>query len=226
MGWIRWAAAIALAIGLSACGNGATDQVETPDIGDDGPPIQTPDDDGDDDEPVVVKPPLVRGDYAFYGTEQGLSPTIWDVTADEGGNVYVAGGDAVFAKRRDDRDFRRFDAANAGLTENCHAEAYIANPSPPDPASMCPVVSVGGMDAGRAAVGFQGVGTDGDFPQNADWAIESGGADIVTFDGERLARERHVLIAGWPLQFCDDYGVPGKNRGPCEGDRTWTHGRR
>lgn len=231
MGGLRWAASIALAIGLAACGDAS--RVEDPP-----PPGDGPGDGGDGGAdpgdgpggggvvPFVPQPPAVRGDYAYYGPAQGLSSTVWDVSADEGGNVYVAAGDALFAKRRDDQDFRRFDAATSGLTENCHAEAHIANPSPPDPAVMCPIVSVGGIDAGRAAIGFRGVGTDGDFPHNADWAIESGGADVVQFDGERLTRERHVLVAGWPLQFCDDYGVPGVTRGPCAGDRTWTHGRR
>jgi hypothetical protein len=232
MGGIRWAA-IALAFGIAACGDGSKPSVETPGGGDGdggdgggGGGGGGGGDGGGGTVPFVPKPPAVLGDYSFYGPEQGLSATIWDVSADEGGNVYVAGGEALFAKRRDDQDFRKFDAASAGLTANCHGEGYIAEPSPPDAAVMCPIVSVGGMGAGRAAIGFRGVGTDGDFPHNADWAIESGGADLVLFDGEKLSRERHVTVAGWPLQFCDDYGVPGQTRGPCAGDRTWTHGRR
>ena len=57
-----------------------------------------------------MKPPVVVGSFTFWGAEQGLSAKVSDVSADEAGNVYVAAGDAVFAKTRDAQDFTRFDA--------------------------------------------------------------------------------------------------------------------
>jgi hypothetical protein len=159
---------------------------------------------------VVVQPPVVSGAFTFYGKEQGLSADVWDVTADEGGNVYVAAGDAVFAKRRDDADFARFDPAAAKLTTNCDPDGKIA----------CPIVSVAGAAAGVAIIGFKGIGTDGD--SDPDWQLDSGGADVLAFDGTTLARTRHVHVAGAPQQFCEDYSAP-----PCYiGDKTYEKGRR
>jgi hypothetical protein len=159
--------------------------------------------------PQGPKPPVVSGDYAFYGTDQGLTDTIYDVSADEGGNVYVAGGAAVFARALADQDFKRFDATTSGLTKNCHDPSQIANASPPDAASMCPVISVAGASAGKAIIGFKGVGTDGDL--DADWAIDSGGADVVTFDGASLTRARHVFIASPPHSACEHWANPPTN---------------
>lgn len=160
--------------------------------------------------PPEIAPPVVMGDFTFYGPAQGLPASVWDVSADEGGNVYVAAGAAMLAKARTDRDFKKFDAATSGLTTNCD-EAKSA---------MCPIVSVGGAEPGRALIGFKGIGSDGDSDPN--WQIESGGADVVTFDGAALSRERHVHVAGWPERICEDYSLP-----PCfVGDQIFEKGRR
>src|ERR671930_1014564 len=150
-------------------------------------------------------PPVTRDHWTFWSTDQGLSRNVEDVSADEAGNVYVAGGDAIYAKRRDEQVFHRFDAENAGLTKNCYdvgvppdpnLAAFRAaidgksHPNAPGPAILCPVVSVAGGAPGVAAVGFRGLGTDGDY--DADWATDSGGMDMVQFDGARLTRTRHV----------------------------------
>jgi hypothetical protein len=175
-----------------------------------------------------VDPPVRAGAWSYWSAKQGLSSAVRDVSADEAGNVYVAAGDAVFAKRRGDDDFLRFDAANAGLTRNCHDEADIKNPSPAGAPELCPIISVAGTTAGRAVIGFQGVGTDSD--ADARWALYSGGADVVTFDGTALKRERHVLVASPPGVMCETqflYDAQGNITGckdPWLGD-TWTSGR-
>ena len=79
---------------------------------------------------------------------------------------------------------------------------------------MCPVISVAGSTPNRAIIGFKGVGTDGD--TDADWAVDSGGADVVTFDGRTLARERHVRIATPPGYVCEFF-VEGTNETECHG---------
>ena len=43
-----------------------------------------------------------RNGFTYYAAAQGMAPDVWDVSADEAGNVYVAAGDAVLAKRRGD----------------------------------------------------------------------------------------------------------------------------
>lgn len=160
---------------------------------------------------AVLEPPALRGDFAFHGVEQGLSPTVFDVSADEGGNVYVAAGDAVFAKARGDETFRRFEPADAGLTRNCDAAGRVT----------CPIVSVGGVTPGTAVVGFKGVGNDGDF--DPDWQQDSGGADVVSFDGTRLTRTRHVFIAGVPHSICES---PAPDGACPDWDPIWSKGRR
>jgi hypothetical protein len=197
-----------------ACGSrsSATQEQTPPDAGSPG------DDGGSDggsdggvpgDGGVTLGPPISKDGWTFYGQSQGLSADVHDVSADEAGNVYVAGGDAVYAKSAADQSFQRFDWENGGLTRNCDASA----------ATQCPVISVAGGAPGVAAVGFQGMGTDND--NDPDWQLNSGGADMVSFDGHTLARTRHVLIASPPGVIC------GSPKNPCPAsDFTWTHGRR
>lgn len=163
-----------------------------------------------------VAPPVKVGDFAFYGPDQGLSPTVHDVSADEAGNVYVAAGDAVYARARGETDFRRFTPEAAGLTRNCHDPAYISVPTPPDPPATCPIISVAGGAPGTAVLGFQGVGVDYDY--DAPWALDSGGADLVAFDGTALTRTRHVLLASPPGVVCEHWR-PGTGNTVC--DETW-----
>lgn len=196
---VRFPAALAAALLGAACGGGAT-------AGDGGGPP----DDGGGDPPVVVRPPVVDGAFTFYSVEQGLPRDVRDVSADEAGNVYVAAVDAVLAKGRDDADFLRFTPEDAGLTANCDAAGTVT----------CPIVSVAGAAPGVAIVGLQGIGTDGD--ADPEWQIDSGGADVLAFDGEALTRTRHVHVAGPPERFCMDYSPP-----PCSiGDATYEKGRR
>jgi hypothetical protein len=173
-----------------------------------------------------VEPPVTIGAFAFYGEGQGLSPTVYDVSADEGGNVYVAAGDAVFVKARDAQDFQRVSPEDAGLTANCHPPDQIANPDPPDPPVTCPIISVSGAAPGKAVLGFQGVGTDYDY--DAPWALDSGGADLVSWDGAALHRDRHVLLASPPGVICEHWR-PGTNNTVCDEwwiDSPWRSGRK
>ncbi len=159
---------------------------------------------------AVVKPPVADGSFRFYSTDQGLPPDVRDGSADEAGNVYVAAVDAVLAKRRDEDAFHRFDAASVGITRNCDAAGTVA----------CNLVSIAGGAPGVAIVGLQGIGTDGD--ADPDWQLDSGGADVLAFDGTALRRTRHVEIAGAPHQMCMDHSPP-----PCSaGDATYEKGRR
>jgi hypothetical protein len=196
-----------------ACGNGKSTQggigVEPPNDG-----LATP------------AAPIVSGDFTFYGAAQGLPPDVRDVSADEGGNLYVAARDALFVRAKGARDFVRVDPDAAALTKNCWPEGEIANPKPAGAPFTCPVISVAGAAAGKAVVGFQGVGIDNDY--DAPWALDSGGADVVTFDGKTVKRERHVLVASPPKTVCEHW-VPGTNNTVCNetwSDSPWVAGRK
>lgn len=180
---------------------------------------------------AVVAPPIVNGDLTFYGAAQGLTADIRDVSADEGGNVYVAGSEALFVKKAGTTDFVRVDGDKAGLTKSCWPESEIANPGPPGAPTVCPIISVAGASAGRAFVGFKGVGSDDDY--DAPWALDSGGMDLVTFDGTAVKRERHVLVASPPKTVCEHWDNSSYPATPWNtvcaetwSDSTWMAGRK
>ncbi|GEJ59401.1 hypothetical protein AMYX_41420 [Anaeromyxobacter diazotrophicus] len=201
---------------VAAAGSGAGDggaDAGAPDAGTGTPDAGTP------DAGVTLAPPVTLDGWTFYGAQQGLPAETYDVSADEGGNVYVAGGDAVYAKApaaalAPAKDtFARFDAAAAGLTQNCFqgldpftaTEADLdrtAHPQPPGAPALCRIVSVGGAAAGKAIAGFWAYGTDGDL--NAEWAKDSGGLDVLAFDAAagKLTRTRHVYVATAPGVIC------------------------
>ncbi len=158
-------------------------------------------DGGPEDSGIAIAPPLSIDGWTFYGMSQGLSATPSDVSADEGGNVYVAGGDTLYVKTRRAASFTRVDPIAAGLTRNCD----------PNGGTLCPVISVAGGDPGGAVIGFQGIGTDDD--NDPMWEQFSGGCDLVGYDGSSVYRLRHVLIAT----------PPGVIR---ETEYTWKYGRR
>jgi hypothetical protein len=203
MGWMRAGIAAACAWAMCSCGDGGK-AAPAPAAS---PPVAP--------APPALEPPrpLRIGHWAYFGTAQGLSPDVRDVSPDEGGNVYVAAWDAVYAKRRDDDAFRRFDSENAGLSRKCNDAAFMTSDFPPAPFFQCPVVAVAGAAPGKAFVGFENVfGQAAD--SGADWAHEAGGADVVAFDAESgttMTRVRHVLTGAPPHVVCDtdhDQWVP------------------
>jgi hypothetical protein len=172
-----------------------------------------------------VKPPAQAAGFLFYSTDQGIQGEVSDVSADEGGNVYVAAGSMVYAKARADQDFRAIDP-QAALTANCWDASQIANKAPPGPPRVCPVISVAGAAPGHAVLGLKGVGVDYDY--DAPWALDSGGADLVSFDGTTLRKERHVLLASPPGVICEHWANPPANTECLETwiDSTWMSGRK
>jgi hypothetical protein len=171
---------------------------------------------------------VVNGDWTYYGTAQGLGPDVWDVSADEAGNVYVAGGDAVYVKRRGDQQFLRFDSTNAGLTMNCNDQALESQQVPTKPFYQCQILSVAGASPGRAVIGFDGFETETANTPNFDWVLlGNGGADVVSFDSTApsLSRARHVDIGSPPGIVCTAEG--NEIRGSCAdpGNYWWVNGR-
>ncbi|HVI96148.1 MAG TPA: hypothetical protein VM753_19185 [Anaeromyxobacter sp.] len=220
----------ALVLAAAACGSSSKKQ--------EAPAVTSP-------TPPVTPVQRIRGNWTYYDVGQGLSQDIQDVSVDEGGNVYVAGGDAVYVKKKGDDQFLRFDAKNAGLTENCNDLAFIdpncrtttttpCNPQyPPTPPYLCRVISVAGAAPGKAIIGLRGFSQlEGDigymYGQFA-WALTTGGADVVAFDADKgaLTRTRHVRIASPPHIICKADGTERPANGTCSdpNDPWWNHGR-
>lgn len=174
--------------------------------------------------PTIVGPPRA-GAWTYYGEPEGLSPDVHDVSADEGGNVYVAGGDALYAKGPREERFHRFDAA-AGLTVNCNDMSQIMNAFPTRPFYLCPIISVAGAAPGRAVVGLKGLDQGADL--GSDWIFDTGGADYVSFDASTSAvsRIRHVEIASPPQVVCGANGEVNTGTCPKPDDYWWVYGRR
>lgn len=165
-------------------------------------------------EPPIL-PPVRSGSWTYYGVPQGLSPDIHDVSADEGGNVYVAADDAVYARDRAAEQFLRFDSQNAGLSRKCNDPADMFTQPPPKPMVMCSILSVAGASPGKALIGFDGFGLEADAA--ADWAVNTGGVDVVAFDAAAgtMTQVRHVLTGAPPHVVCD-YGHTQWTDEPCE----------
>ena len=153
--------------------------------------------------PPPPPPPVKRGAWTFYGPAQGLSDDVQDVSADEGGNVYVAGGDALYAKRAGDQAFLRFDATNAGLTRELQRllgvlqrdadEAVLPVPHPRRWRAPPPERRSSGSTASASSR-----------QTGASWTYRAGGGDVVAFDPAKgtLARTRHVWFASPPHTIC------------------------
>ncbi len=175
-------------------------------------------------------PPVQRDGWTFYGTDQGLSKDIHDVSADEAGNVYVAGGEAVYAKAPAAQSFLRFDHDNAGLTQNCNDWDQHTVATPPKPFYTCPIISVAGASPGKAIIGFDMFNIETyDGNTWAEWPMKAGGADVVTFDAGAgtLTRARHVRVASPPHTICATSTFYGRVTScPDPTNYWWVDGRR
>ncbi|MBI5542312.1 MAG: hypothetical protein HY901_00360 [Deltaproteobacteria bacterium] len=124
-----------------------------------------------------IPEPSVQG-WTFYGTSQGGPSQVRGVTADEGGNVWVAGGaQGLYLLRPGSRTFERFTQGD-GL--------YAVG--------TFEVISVSGGPAGTVFVGYQGWDPPGDYGCEDEWdrpdgidpapsVYKSGDADRVTLSG-------------------------------------------
>lgn len=97
-------------------------------------------------------PPQPSGNWTFYGTAQGGPRYVYGVSADEGGNIWVAGGEeGLFVLQKGQTQFRRFTMAN-GL----RPYGYMIDGSAPSGVKYLKVISVAGGPAGVAFVGYEG----------------------------------------------------------------------
>ncbi len=97
-------------------------------------------------------PPPSSAGWAFYGMAQGGPRYVYGVSADEGGNIWVAGGEeGLFVLQSGQSMFRRFTMAD-GL----RPYGYMLDGSEPPGSKYLKVISVAGGPPGVAFVGYEG----------------------------------------------------------------------
>jgi hypothetical protein len=172
-------------------------------------PTPTPDPGpGDAGTPIPPKPPEAAIEFptlpgwTFYGTQHGGPSRIYGVSADEGGNVWVAGGlDGLFVLRPGATTFQRFTLEN-GL----RPYGYMPDGSEPMGEKYLKVISVAGGPAGTVFVGYEGRPGTGDDHCENNWdgsrpdpsRYKSGDADKVTLRADGTLDVVHYDIFSGP----------------------------
>jgi hypothetical protein len=217
----------------SAPDGGATDAGTTPDAGapdagnpDAGSPDAGAPDAGTPDGGAPDGGGLLTIDFPttqwwdFYGPQNGGPQDVRDVTMDEGGNLWVAGGvEGLFLMRADasgklSGTFERF-----GIADGLHPYGWLngeaaqgmgvpdGTPADRNPSlAATPVISVAGGPAGTVFVGYQGKNNcesawAGDqWTPAAQWGdpsvYKSGDADRVTLSGPRISVVHYDIFSG------------------------------
>ncbi|HZH77104.1 MAG TPA: DNRLRE domain-containing protein [Archangium sp.] len=97
-------------------------------------------------------PPPSGNGWTFHGTAQGGPRYVFGVSADEGGNLWVAGGEeGLFVLQKGQTRFRRFTMAD-GL----RPYGYMLDGSAPAGEKYLKVISVAGGPPGVVFVGYEG----------------------------------------------------------------------
>jgi hypothetical protein len=151
-------------------------------------------------------PPPSSADWTFYGMAQGGPRYVYGASADEGGNLWVAGGEeGLFVLEHGQSVFRRFTMAD-GL----RPYGYMLDGSTPPGVKYLKVISVAGGPAGVAFVGYEGKQPDPGMPTCEDeWdqayyagrtpdasVYKSGDADRVTLNGSGIDVVHYDLSTG------------------------------
>lgn len=90
--------------------------------------------------------------WTFYGQEQGAPREVYGVTEDEGGNLWVAGGEeGLFLLRPGATTFQRFT-----LDDGLRPYGYLKDGSAPVGPKYLKVIAVTGGPAGTVFVGYEG----------------------------------------------------------------------
>ncbi len=114
------------------------------------PPPPPPVDAGTPDAGTVIYPDATG--WTFYGLEHGAPREVYGVTEDEGGNLWVAGGEeGLFLLRPGAVTFERFT-----MNEGLRPYGYLKDGSAPVGPKYLKVIAVTGGPAGTVFVGYQG----------------------------------------------------------------------
>lgn len=167
-----------------------------------------PPDAGTSEEPDAGPPPLTIElpsipDWQFFGPQHGGPQEVWGATIDDGGNVWVAGGEeGLFLLTPGATTLRRFTMAD-GL----RPYGYMPGGEDPPGEPFFKVISVSGGPAGTVFVGYEGkpvapgvpdCESSWDSPNPDPSVYKSGDADKVTLDGSGGIRVVHYDIFSGP----------------------------
>jgi Divergent InlB B-repeat domain len=154
----------------------------------------------------AAAPPFVPTDWTFYGAQQGVPSQVLGVSADAGGNLWVAGGEeGLFVLRAGATTFQRFTMAD-GL----RPYGYMLDGSAPPGTPYLKVLSVAGGPAGTAFVGYAGKSPPPGSLQKdceSNWdeqegltpdpsIYKSGDADKVTLIGNGISVVHYDIFSG------------------------------
>ncbi len=140
--------------------------------------------------------------WTFYGTQHGGPRRIYGVSADEGGNVWVAGGEeGLFVLSPGATTLRRFTMA-----EGLRPYGYMPDGTSPVGSSYLKVISVAGGPAGTVFVGYEGKPGTGANHCESNWdgnkrdpsRYKSGDADKVTLNADGSLSVVHYDIFSGP----------------------------
>ncbi len=164
----------------------------------------------------TVKLPTNAPGWEFYGLEHGGPKLVYGVTADEGGNIWVAGGEeGVFLLKPGEKTFRRFTLAD-GLRPYGYMRDGVGGPPPGTP--YLKAISVAGGPAGTVFVGYEGKPPAPGMPTCEDeWdqayyrgrapdasVYKSGDADKLTLQADGTLKVVHYDIHTGPTKVRDE----------------------
>src|SRR2546423_9304975 len=90
--------------------------------------------------------------WTFYDSRANVPAQVLGVSADAGGNLWVAGGaGGVFVLRKGAASFEQFT-----LKDGLHPYGYLADGSPADANPYLEAISIAGGPSGTAVVGYPG----------------------------------------------------------------------
>jgi hypothetical protein len=152
---------------------------------------------------VTITVPNADG-WAFFTAKDGLtSNQVMGVSADDSGNLWVAGGTAgVFVQRGGSGAFQKF-----GLAEGLHPYGYMADGSPSDKNPYLEAISISGGPANTAFVGYMGKTVPGEVGCEDNWDVKlplvpdpavykSGDADKLTLTGNGISVVHYDIFSG------------------------------
>ncbi len=168
--------------------------------------------DGGHSDGGIIQPDL--SGWTFYGIANGGPQTVLGVTADQGGNIWVAGGEeGLFLLRPQSTRFRRFT-----MDDGLRPYGYLPDGGDPIGEKYLNVLSVAGGAPGVVFVGYDGKPPPPDqLPCEQNWddpdesrqdpnIYKSGDADRLTLSGDRISVVHYDIFSG-PNQ------VPAEPRG-------------
>lgn len=150
---------------------------------------------------ATVPLPTLEG-WQFFGPEQGAPREVYGVTADEGGNLWVAGGEeGLFLLRPGDPHLRRFT-----LEHGLRPYGFMPDGSAPPGPYYLKVLSVAGGPPGTVFVGYAGRPGRGQEDCEVNWdtpaldpsRYKSGDADRVTLRADGTLEVVHYDIFSGP----------------------------